>query len=108
MGQRASDGGCGGVCLYVCLCVHLAFSGGAKSSVGVQFASSCHHFLLSSEGRTSPLSCRPSLTILFWDKGLLILPTAFFVPACVCVTLHNVREVPGWTEARAAAGQMKN
>lgn len=28
------------------------------------------------------------------------------VCACVCVTLHNVREVPAWTRAKTAEGQM--
>lgn len=88
--------------LYVCLCVCLAFSGGAKSSVDVQFPSSCHYFLLFS----AVLQAFSDNLLLL--KGLLVLPTAFFVSACMCVTLHNVREVPGWTGARAAAGQMKN
>ncbi|KAE8293326.1 hypothetical protein D5F01_LYC08435 [Larimichthys crocea] len=55
--------------------------------------------------RSTVLAFSDNLLLL---KGLLVLPTAFFVSACMCVTLHNVREVPGWTGARAAAGQMKN
>ena len=48
-------------------------------------------------GWTDPLKPQQSL----WFPC----PTVFW---CVCVTLHNVREVPSWTQARAAAGQMKN
>ena len=37
----------------------------------------------------------------------LVLMLVLVNPACVCVTLHNVREVPTWTLARPAA-QMRN
>ncbi len=63
MGQRASDGGCGGVCLYVCLCVCLAFNGGAISSVEAQFPPFSRYFLLSSMEGTPLLSSRPTPSI---------------------------------------------
>lgn len=51
---------------------------------------------------------------LLWASPLARMPPASWcflcqtMPGCECVTLLDVREVPGWTWARCAAGQMKN
>lgn len=83
-------------CVFIC--VFMCAWQGATPSVEVQFPS----FSLFSSEQTSLLSSRavaehPLLLKAYWSWCFLCQT----VLGCVCVTQHNVREVPGWSQARA-------